>query len=165
MDKIPQGEKVNTQSNIILNTNHPLEILILSVVIILALSMTNAYRYLQKNTIIKEINDFTLFFSIIYAAYKLFFIYASPQAIGTIQEINKDLKLLPLTFQISSLIFLFNKAFISIIDITQYYMPDKIKDKEIENKDDNIQENVIGKTFSIALIITLCHLFLKKISK
>ncbi|KMK81522.1 MULTISPECIES: hypothetical protein [Pectobacterium] len=108
-------------TNIILHTNHPVFISILLTVFLLAFSFYTANRYLKNNQIIKEINDLCLFFSVIFSAYKIFFLYTDNKEINLIQEINEKPDFIILSFYLVMLTLLFSRALIFFADFIKYY--------------------------------------------
>ncbi|WP_165707418.1 hypothetical protein [Pectobacterium polaris] len=150
------------KNGIIPNTSHPMTIMIICVVSILLASAYTAYRYLKGNTAVKEINEFSLFFPIIYPAYM--FLFHKP--ISYVMTINNEASITPpplinTILYMLFLITLFIKALIIIIDFRNSY---KTNEKEIENKKTEEEEKKsISRVPLIAVLaITLCYLFSRK---
>lgn len=135
-------------SKVIEISNHSLIIYFTLLTMVLFSSIFTAYRYAKNNKAVKEINELSLYLSVIYSAYLLFFISPSSQTIDiNSPHFYSSTLFLNILGQIFAITSIFTKVFITFIDINDIYNNEALANEK--NKSHAHNETQLVETSSI----------------
>nr|SAY46246.1 Uncharacterised protein [Serratia marcescens] len=151
-------------SNIIKSTSNPFLIYFLLFLMVLFSSIYTTYRYSINNKAVKEFNELSLYASIVYSAYMLFFISPTSSLIDINSPHFYNSTLIWNIFgQIVAITCFFSKAFIIIVDINEFYKTNNIIEEQEKVAEESTKSKLDIKTSTIIkLSIILAMLSLKK---
>ncbi|HHR4204925.1 TPA: hypothetical protein ACS509_004865, partial [Salmonella enterica] len=127
-------------------------------------SIYTTYRYSINNKAVKEFNELSLYASIVYSAYMLFFISpASPLIDINSPHFYNSTLIWNIFGQIVAITCFFSKAFIIIVDINEFYKTNNIIEEQEKVAGESTKTKLEIKTSTIIkLSIILAMLSLKK---